>query len=87
MLAALAHGLPQLLTPLGADQTHNAERAEALGFAGVVDAAMASPADIREAVELALADRSRGDRARRLQREIDDLPEVDAAVPLLERLV
>jgi UDP:flavonoid glycosyltransferase YjiC (YdhE family) len=33
VLAALAHGLPSVLLPIGADQPENADRCEALGVA------------------------------------------------------
>ena len=87
MLAALAHGLPQVLTPLGADQGHNALRAETLGFGSVVDAATASGDDLRRAVEEALAGEGLRARARELLDVINGLPDVDTTVPHLERLV
>lgn len=83
LLGALTHGLPQVLTPLGADQSHNAERAEALGFGRVVDAASASPEEIRRAVEDALADPTVRARAREVQHEINDLPDASEAVRML----
>jgi UDP:flavonoid glycosyltransferase YjiC (YdhE family) len=86
LMGALAHGLPSVLLPLGADQPHNAERAAELGVARTLDAATASPAEIGRAVSKLLADDTAADRARELAAEIDALPGVDATVPLLERL-
>ena len=42
LMAALAHGLPSVLLPLGADQPHNALRARELGVATTLDAATAA---------------------------------------------
>ncbi len=86
LMGALAHGLPSVLLPLGADQPHNAKRAAELGVARALDAASASPEEIRGAVSTMLADDSVSDRARQLAAEIDELPGVEATVPLLELL-
>jgi len=86
LMGALAHGLPSVLLPLGADQPHNAQRAAELGVARTLDAATASPAEIGRAVSKLLADDTAADRALELAAEIDALPGVDATVPLLERL-
>jgi len=86
LMATLAHGLPSVLLPLGADQPHNALRAEQLGLARTLDAATVSPEAIRECVHEALDDRSIAERARRMTAELDALPGVEATVPLLERL-
>ena len=43
LMGALEHGLPSVLTPLGADQPHNARRAAELGVATVLDAASVTP--------------------------------------------
>ena len=56
LMAALAHGLPSVLLPLGADQPHNALRAGELGVATTLDAATAGPDEIRDAARAALAD-------------------------------
>jgi UDP:flavonoid glycosyltransferase YjiC (YdhE family) len=53
-VAALAHGLPSVLIPLGADQLVNAERAAALGVARVLDAVRATADDVREAIDAVL---------------------------------
>ncbi len=86
LMGTLAHGLPSVLLPLGADQPHNAQRATELGVARTLDAATASPAEISRAVSKLLADDTAADRARQFAAEIDALPGVDSTVPLLERL-
>lgn len=86
VLGALAHGLPMLLIPLGADQPLNAARCEALGVARVLDAQAATPRDVREAVS-ELLDAPAPRRAAELVRdEIAALPGPEHAVARLERL-
>jgi len=80
LLAALAHGLPSVLIPLGADQLVNAARAEELGVARVLPAVEATPGDVREAVEQVLADPA---PARALRDEIAALPGPESAAQLL----
>ena len=87
LTATLAHGLPSVLLPLGADQPHNAQRAEELGLARTLDAATATPDAIRRSVVDALDDRAALDRARRMADEIDALPGVADVVPLLEAML
>jgi MGT family glycosyltransferase len=84
LMATLAHGLPSVLLPLGADQPHNARRAEQLGLAKILDAASAAPDTIRQTVNEVLHDQSSLDRARRIAVEIDSLPSVEQTVQLLE---
>ena len=86
LVATLAHGLPSVLLPLGADQPHNASRAEELGLALTLDAATVSPESIRRAAETALYDEPMRRRARAVAQEIDALPGVEAVLPLLEAL-
>jgi UDP:flavonoid glycosyltransferase YjiC (YdhE family) len=87
LTATLAHGLPSVLLPLGADQPHNAHRAEELGVARTLDAATVTPETIRGTVSDALRDDATADRARRMATEIDGLPGVEETVPLLEALL
>lgn len=84
LLGALAHGLPQVLVPLGADQPHNAERVAALGLGRVLDAAAATPGEIRRAVEETISAPGPRRRARSFQEEINGLANVDEAVSMLE---
>ena len=87
VLGALAHGLPSVLLPMGADQPWNAARCEELGVAVVLDAMRATPADVREAVSTVLGDPSCRVAAERVRDQIRTLPGPEHAVRLLERLV
>jgi UDP:flavonoid glycosyltransferase YjiC (YdhE family) len=80
LVAALAHGLPSVLIPLGADQLVNAARAEQLGVARVLDAMAATPDDVREAIAEVLADPA---PALALRDEIAALPGPESAAQLL----
>lgn len=84
--AALAHGLPSVLVPLGADQPHNAGRAAELGLARVLDAATATPEEITSCVEAALADGDLRGRAHAVADEVAALPLVEELLPLVEAL-
>ncbi len=86
ILGALAHGLPSVLLPMGADQPQNANRCEELGVARVLDATTATPRTIRDAVAAALADPSHRSAAERIADEIASLPGPEHALMLLERL-
>lgn len=86
VLGALAHGLPSVLIPMGADQPANAARCEALGVARVLDAVTATPAAVREAVSAVLSDPAYRSAAERIRDEIAGLPGPERAVTLLERL-
>jgi len=86
VLGALAHGLPMVLLPIGADQPLNAARCQALGVAEVLDAVGATPEMVRAAVSRVLADAGFRGRAQRLRHEIAALPGPEHAVTLLERL-
>jgi UDP:flavonoid glycosyltransferase YjiC (YdhE family) len=86
VLGALAHGLPQVLIPMGADQPLNAGRCGELGLARVLDPVAATPEDIRDAVAEVLADRSYRDAAEALQAEFAALPGLEHAVERIERL-
>ncbi len=85
--AALAHGLPQVVLPMGADQPLNAARCEELGVGVVLDALSATPEEVREAVETVLSNPAYRSAAERIRDEIAALPGPEHAVPLLERLV
>lgn len=86
VLGALAHGLPSVLLPMGADQPDNAARCEALGVARTLDPVSVRPDEVREAV-VDLIDAPRYRRAaERLREELDRLPGPEHAVTLLEGL-
>jgi MGT family glycosyltransferase len=86
VLGALAHGLPSVLLPMGADQPWNAAHCEELGVALVLDAMRATPEDVREAVAAVLRDPGYRAAAERVRDEIRALPGPEHAVRLLERL-
>jgi len=86
VLGALAHGLPMVLIPIGADQPLNAARCRALGVAAVLDAVSATPEMVRAAVSSVLADAGLRGAAERIRDEIAALPGPEHAVALLERL-
>jgi len=87
VIGTLAHGLPMVLIPMGADQPLNASRCAALGVAQVLDAVAATLEDARAAVATLLADPSYRQAAERLRDEIAALPAPGHAVMLLEQLV
>jgi MGT family glycosyltransferase len=78
VIGALAHGLPMVLIPIGADQPRNARRCDDLQVARVLPALEATPDRVRAATSAVLAERMRD--------EIGALPGPDHAVTLLERL-
>jgi UDP:flavonoid glycosyltransferase YjiC (YdhE family) len=84
LMATLAHGLPSLLLPLGADQPHNAMRAGQLGVAVTLDAATAGPEEVGECAHAALADDPLHARCVAVAAELRDLPDSSAAVAALE---
>ena len=86
VLGSLAHGLPQVLIPMGADQPLNADRCARLGLARVLDPVAATPEEIGAAVAEVLANRSYRDAAQALQAEFAALPGPERAVELIEGL-
>jgi UDP:flavonoid glycosyltransferase YjiC (YdhE family) len=86
VIGALAHGLPMVVIPIGADQPRNARRCEHLRVARVVYALEATPDLVREAASDVLADPTYRLNAERMRDEIATLPGPDHAVTLLERL-
>jgi UDP:flavonoid glycosyltransferase YjiC (YdhE family) len=86
VIGALAHGVPMVLLPIGADQPANAERCAALGVARVLDPVGCSPEMMREAARAVLADPACRSATARMAREIAAMPDPAEAVPLLERL-
>ena len=86
VIAALCHGLPMVVLPIGADQLANARRCEALGVASVVEPAGRSAAAVRSAARQVLGDARYRRNAQRMQGEIARLPGLEHGVALLERL-
>jgi UDP:flavonoid glycosyltransferase YjiC (YdhE family) len=86
VLGALAHGLPMVLLPLGADQPHNAARCEAIGVARVLDAVTAQPAEIAAAIAELLASEPHRRAAAEVCHEIATLADPGDAVARIEAL-
>jgi len=89
LIGALAHGLPSLLIPLGADQPHNSRRCVELGVAREFDPVALTSQDAAAAImEMtdAVTGASYRDAARRMQAEISALPGPEEAIALIERL-
>jgi len=86
MLGALAHGLPLLLLPQGADQHYNAERVAAAGAGLSVAPAQATSATIARAVDTLLGDARLRVGAQRVAAEIAAMPGPDGAVAHLQAL-
>jgi MGT family glycosyltransferase len=86
VIGALAHGVPMVVLPMGADQPLNAARCEQLGVGVVLDAVRATADSVADAVTMALDDPAYRVAAERIRDEIAALPGAQAAVPLLEGL-
>jgi UDP:flavonoid glycosyltransferase YjiC (YdhE family) len=85
-MGALAHGLPSVLMPLGADQPYNTRRCVALGVALELEPVTVTPEEVRATVGSVLADHRYRRAAERVRDEINALPGPEATVQLLERL-
>jgi UDP:flavonoid glycosyltransferase YjiC (YdhE family) len=83
-LAALAHGLPSVFLPVGADQPHTAARVAGLGAGVVVDPLTASADDIAAAVTRVVEEGTFRGAALRVRDEYLALP---SAAEALERFV
>ena len=86
VLGALAHGLPMVLIPRGADPPNNARRCEELGVGRWLDPIAATPEDVREAAASVRADPSYRRAAEGLRDELAAQPGPEYAVELLTRL-
>ena len=87
VIGALAHGLPSVLIPIGADQPLNAGRCSDLRVGRVLDAMKVTRESVGATVSILLEDSGYRQNAERLRDEIAGLPEAADAVELLERLV
>jgi UDP:flavonoid glycosyltransferase YjiC (YdhE family) len=85
LMATLAHGLPSLLLPLGADQPHNSVRAEELGLAASLDAATVTPGEVDAAARTVLADDAMRARCIVFADDMRSQPDSSAAVAALEQ--
>lgn len=86
VVGALAHGVPMMLLPMGADQPPNAARCAELEVARVLNALEATPQAIQDAARAVLADTSYARNAKRLEAEIAALPGPEYGLHLLERI-
>jgi UDP:flavonoid glycosyltransferase YjiC (YdhE family) len=86
MLGALAHGLPLLLLPQGADQHYNAQRVTAAGAALTLAPAQATSATIERAIDTLLGDAQLRAGAQRVATEIAAMPGPDTAAAHLQAL-
>ncbi|QFZ21120.1 glycosyltransferase [Saccharothrix syringae] len=86
VVGSLAHGVPGVLVPLGADQPANAERWVELGVGLALDAVAVTPADARAAVAEVLAGDGYRRAAERLRDELVALPGPGHAAALLDRV-
>ncbi|MEV7548179.1 glycosyltransferase [Amycolatopsis sp. NPDC089917] len=87
LLGAIAHGLPMVALPMGADQPHNGDRVTELGLGTVLDVIGVTPEDVRDAVSSVLREPSYREAAARLRDEVSAYPSPEKTVPLLEGLV
>ena len=87
VVGALAHGLPMVLLPIGADQPFNAARCADLHVGRVLNAVEATPEDVHLAALAVLGDATYRQNAKRLASEIAALPDPEFGVRLIERLV
>jgi UDP:flavonoid glycosyltransferase YjiC (YdhE family) len=83
-IAALVHGKPLVLLPVGSDQLWNAQRCRALGVGRVLGRHECNPDAIRNAAATVLANPMYQQAATRLQAEIAAMP---AAGEVISRLV
>ena len=86
MLGALAHGLPLLVLPQGADQYLNGERVAAAGAGLSLAPAQATNATIARAIDTLLGDTRRRAGAQRVAAEIAAMPGPESAVAHLQAL-
>lgn len=86
-LGALAHGVPLVLVPMGADQFHVAERSAAAGAAVVLRHEQATSDSVREALSQVLEDPTFRHAAHALRDEIAAMPTAVETAVVVERFV
>ena len=86
ILPILAHGLPLLVLPQGANQFHNAEACVAAGVGRRLLPDEVTPEAVRRDVDALLHDPALRAAAGRVQRELAQMPGAERGVELLERL-
>jgi len=82
-LAALAHGLPMLVLPQGADQFENAQQCVAIGAGKLLLPHELTAQAARQAAVSLLEDEAHRERARGVAHEISAMPDPAALVPTL----
>ena len=85
-VAALAHGIPQLLVPIGADQELTAQRIVALGAGSALDPVTLSGSGLASSIASVLRDGRIRRGAERIRNEIAALPDVASLLPSIELL-
>lgn len=85
ILGALDEGLPLVIIPLGSDQLLNAERAERLGVARVVQPSDVSAPTLQSALDEVLTDVRYRERAASLRDELELMDSVHTAISSLDR--
>ena len=87
ILPILAHGLPMLLAPQGANQFHNADACTEAGVARALLSGEITPDAVRRDVRALLDDVQYRTRTAVIAQEIADMPSPDVGVRAVERLV
>lgn len=85
--AALAHGLPQVLLPISADQPQNSRRSVELGVGLMLGPDERTPEAIRAAVQAVLDEPRYRAQAAGVQEALARLPDISTSVTLIEQLV
>jgi UDP:flavonoid glycosyltransferase YjiC (YdhE family) len=86
MVSALAHGLPLLLVPQGANHFHNAEACVAAGAARQLLPRQLSAESVRREMRILRDEPAYWERARQIKEEIEAMPGPEEGVRLLEQL-
>lgn len=87
MLGAVAHGLPMLLLPMGADHFFNSTMCQLAGVARVLAPDTVTPESVRDEVLVLLQEDAYRQRATMLRDEVDQMPTPAEWVLPLETLV
>jgi UDP:flavonoid glycosyltransferase YjiC (YdhE family) len=86
VMGAIDSGVPMVIVPLGADQLQNAERAQRIGIATVVEPARAAPQVLRDAIAETLASDSKRNAVQALRAEAMAMPTMGDAVNRLDEM-
>ncbi|MBV9660823.1 MAG: glycosyltransferase family 1 protein [Acidimicrobiales bacterium] len=83
MFGALAHGLPQVILPQGADNFLNAQHVEGAGVGLAILPDSLNPAEVRRCVRAVLSDSSFARNAKELEHEFAAMPDADEVARFL----